>query len=238
MPTFIAKVVIVLGVAGAIGVTHAFLNGPLLLRAKEPEKGTPTPGPKPVPYVPELDNILPGNGDAGSEAADGQSGEGTIPGDLATEPVAPTDTGAQPHAPPPTPAAEGPAAEVDLASLGRDVTLAEAHAVYTKEARQGLAQFIDARPPEEYQAGHIAGSTNIVPNNFRNGTPQKVKNYLDPSQRIVVYCSGGDCDASHQVARFMSLAGFDRVHIFTEGFDAWQVAHSKDVQRGADPFGG
>jgi rhodanese-related sulfurtransferase len=71
--------------------------------------------------------------------------------------------------------------------------------------------FLDARIQPEYDAGHI-------------GTPaaDEAMKALDASQPVVIYCGGGDCDASKNVAILLQQAGFKQVHIIEKGFPEWK----------------
>ena len=44
----------------------------------------------------------------------------------------------------------------------------------------------------------------------------------DPSQPIVVYCSGGECEDSHMLATKLHMAGFDNALVYKDGFPDWQ----------------
>lgn len=228
VPSLMVKVGVLLGASCAIGLGHALIHDPIKLRPDQPAgKPREAGGPKPVPFDTALQETINRMAEEPGEET-GASGETPGVGE---------GPGPVPSVTPPR--ATGPKAPaIDPATLGVEINLSQARWIYEYEVRKGQAQFLDARPANEYLAGHVTNSMHVIPGNFRNGIPQKVKDFLDPSQRIVVYCSGGDCDASHQVATFMSAAGFDRVHIFVDGFDAWAGAHPGDVQKGPDPFEG
>ena len=48
--------------------------------------------------------------------------------------------------------------------------------------------------------------------------------FLDKSQWIVIYCGGGDCDASHNLAQFLGLVGYNKCLIMKVGYPAWAQA--------------
>ncbi len=56
----------------------------------------------------------------------------------------------------------------------------------------------------------------------------------DKSKEIIVYCHGGDCDLSLQVAKALQEAGYAHVGIFTGGWPDWQKA-GYPVAKGAEP---
>ncbi|CAN5353234.1 hypothetical protein BH09SUM1_BH09SUM1_25120 [soil metagenome] len=86
---------------------------------------------------------------------------------------------------------------------------------------QGTANIIDARPIDQYREGHIPGAYHLDPAAFRAGRPELV-DMLPTDLPIVIYCSGGDCDASHQVQKFLKSYGFTKLEVFDGGFPEWQ----------------
>lgn len=91
--------------------------------------------------------------------------------------------------------------------------------------------FLDARIDEEFDAGHVPQAFHL--NSALFGTPAAADamKALDPTQRVVIYCGGGDCDASKNLAILLQGAGYNRVHIFEAGFPAW-VEKGFPVEKG------
>jgi rhodanese-related sulfurtransferase len=89
---------------------------------------------------------------------------------------------------------------------------------------RGDVPFLDARRTSVYRAGHIAGSRPF--SIWESDVDDKVKQFFneghDPSQPIVVYCSGGDCEDSHMLAVKLHMAGFDNALVYKDGFPDWQ----------------
>jgi 3-mercaptopyruvate sulfurtransferase SseA len=86
--------------------------------------------------------------------------------------------------------------------------------------------FIDARSAEEYAEGHIQGAHNIdfeyADDQTFNMQIDSLKKLAGPSDPIITYCSGTECDASLQLARYLSdTEGFDNIHIFFGGWTFW-----------------
>jgi rhodanese-related sulfurtransferase len=101
--------------------------------------------------------------------------------------------------------------------------------------QSGTVVFIDARPQHEYEAGHIPFAYLVPPTSLdagRLGDLMEVGG-VDPSQRAVVYCEGGSCDASELVALHLQDMGFTKLHIYVDGFPAWQAA-GHEVETGPD----
>lgn len=83
----------------------------------------------------------------------------------------------------------------------------------------GAARFIDAREPSEYVSGHLRGAIN-VPSNAIYANMDKVTSLIGPGDRVVVYCGGGGCEASHNVADALRRDfGFTNVLIYEKGWE-------------------
>ena len=61
------------------------------------------------------------------------------------------------------------------------------------------ALFVDARKPEEYAQGHIRGAVNLPSSSVFENIQVVIQNVSSPEQLVIVYCGGGECEASHEV---------------------------------------
>ncbi len=95
------------------------------------------------------------------------------------------------------------------------------------------AAVVDARPREEFLAAHVPGAVSLPFAEFSTGRPQAL-DFLPTDSPIVIYCSGGDCDASHKVATMLGSFGFSQTVLFDPGFPAWEQA-GLPVEKG-DPL--
>jgi len=94
------------------------------------------------------------------------------------------------------------------------------------EARQlfdsGEYVFVDARSPEDFEAGHIPGAVSLPV-----GQPEeRVAAFLErypPEASIITYCSGRTCQDSHHLAEFLLEFGYDNVTVFIDGFPGWEA---------------
>ncbi len=80
---------------------------------------------------------------------------------------------------------------------------------------------IDARRPEDFAKGHIAGSINIFPYLEESEYISKILS-IPKDKTIIIYCDGGTCDLSHEVAK--TLTGnfaFHKVFIYQDGWEEW-----------------
>jgi rhodanese-related sulfurtransferase len=122
-------------------------------------------------------------------------------------------------------------APFDPFALGTEIGTDDAYELWLT----GEVAFIDARPQKDYVAGHIPYSY-LVPaesiDHGRLGDMMEIA-FVDPSWRVVVYCEGGSCDASHLVALTLQDMGFTMIHIDIDGFPAWEAA-GYEVETGPD----
>lgn len=112
-----------------------------------------------------------------------------------------------------------PAPQPQAVTLGLDITLEQA-----KMLVDAGAHVVDARAREEFEAGHIDNAFWLPANLFYEGKAQDALNFMDPSRRIVIYCGGGACDASHNTAKMLQENGFKLTHVLTDGYPAWAAA--------------
>jgi rhodanese-related sulfurtransferase len=112
-----------------------------------------------------------------------------------------------------------------------EITSAQAKALF-----DGGAVFIDARRSAAYRDGHVRGSRSISV--WESDADAKVKAFYDEGHDanapIVVYCSGGDCEDSHELARKLWGVTFDNVCVYRDGFPDWEK-RGWPVSRGDAP---
>jgi rhodanese-related sulfurtransferase len=87
---------------------------------------------------------------------------------------------------------------------------------------KGDVLFVDARSQNDYENGHIAGAISLPIGQFEKRIGFFLNRY-PPEQPIVTYCSGRNCEDSHELARFLSDVGFTNVRFFIDGFPAWEA---------------
>ncbi len=86
----------------------------------------------------------------------------------------------------------------------------------------GSFLFVDARSPEDYEAGHIREAISLPIGQF----DEVIHDFLDqytPETRIVTYCSGRNCGDSHQLAQILLDFGYSRVNVLIDGFSEWKA---------------
>ncbi len=80
---------------------------------------------------------------------------------------------------------------------------------------------IDARHPDDYNKGHIPNAINIFPQQDEAVFVGQLLQ-LSREKTIVIYCDGGTCDLSHEVAHPLVYSfGFTRVFLYESGWEEW-----------------
>lgn len=86
--------------------------------------------------------------------------------------------------------------------------------------------FIDARTPEEFECGTIAGSVNVP---FDNLPEEDLRSYIDSvlggtarNHHLIIFCSGEECEVSLHLARNMQALGYTNLSIFYGGYREWE----------------
>ena len=94
------------------------------------------------------------------------------------------------------------------------------------EARQlfdsGEYVFVDARSPEDFEAGHIPGAVSLPVGQSEERVAAFLERY-PPEASIITYCSGRTCQDSHHLAEFLLEFGYDNVTVFIDGFPGWEA---------------
>jgi rhodanese-related sulfurtransferase len=101
-----------------------------------------------------------------------------------------------------------------------DISLIEAKKLFFQKA----AVFIDARPKEDFEKGHIKGAKSL-PWHDVDQRFMAVTGNLSLDTTIITYCDGQACELSRHLANFLIDAGFSHVRILLNGWTKWRNAH-------------
>jgi len=104
------------------------------------------------------------------------------------------------------------------------ITTAQAKVFHDRLFAQGDVVFVDARNRDEFEAAHISASLHIPPDAFFGGQLPPEMDMAPKSYTIVVYCGGGECDASKLVALRFKEQAYSTVYVYQEGFAGWTAA--------------
>lgn len=152
-----------------------------------------------VALIPETGNAVAKSvRDAGSDAA---AGARTVQGNPASS------SAANPGPPVPTSEelSEGEVTQDRLAGL----------------LDAGRIVLIDARSPEEYERGHIAGAVNI-PYDQLIGYYDTLRDRVPMDAYVVCYCESYTCDTSDNLATELRLMGYRNVVVYKGGWEEWE----------------
>lgn len=83
--------------------------------------------------------------------------------------------------------------------------------------------FLDTRTEEDYRDGHVRGALSLPEPDLETRFPD-VEPFLPADTRIILYCTGPDCDMAEKVAAFLLKMGRRNLMIMASGFAAWKAA--------------
>jgi len=106
------------------------------------------------------------------------------------------------------------------AAVRRDIEINDVH-LGKKIYDEGKTVFVDAREPDRYIEGHIKGAVLLPARQTDDFLEEFIAKY-DPSTPIVTYCSGRECDDSHELARFLAEMGYTDVRVMVDGYPGWE----------------
>jgi rhodanese-related sulfurtransferase len=86
----------------------------------------------------------------------------------------------------------------------------------------GAYLFVDARSREDYDSGRIRGAVSLPVGQFEDGINEFLDQYA-PETGIVTYCSGRNCEDSHQLAQLFLDFGYARVNVMIDGYPGWKA---------------
>ena len=96
------------------------------------------------------------------------------------------------------------------------ITLEEAEGLFS----EGEALFIDSRPKEAFQEGHILGAVNIPFEEYKKEEALDLI-FLPPEGTVVIYCDGNECNSSVELSKVLHQKGLLDIRIFFGGWVEW-----------------
>ncbi len=79
---------------------------------------------------------------------------------------------------------------------------------------------IDARRSSQFIAAHIPNAINICPLEEESILMDKIFS-LPENKKYIIYCDGGNCDLSHDIANILVNLGFKNVFMYEGGWAEW-----------------
>ncbi len=102
---------------------------------------------------------------------------------------------------------------------GLSLSLADAGALH----ESGEAIFLDARPKDWFEAGHIKDARNLPAERVEELYEEVLKGVPEDAP-IITYCDGESCDLSHELAWELMIRGYTNVHVLINGWTLWNEA--------------
>jgi rhodanese-related sulfurtransferase/predicted transcriptional regulator len=96
-----------------------------------------------------------------------------------------------------------------------------------RRLRKGEIVLVDVRPPEEYEAGHIAGARSIPIAELEGRLSE-----LPADREVVAYCRGPFCAYAHEAVRRIQASG-RRARRLRDGWPEWRLAGKPTRRAGA-----
>lgn len=119
---------------------------------------------------------------------------------------------------PPTAAATTSSANSQTASAPSEKPGVVTMEIALQHLAAGTAHFIDAREAKEYAEGRLRGAINL-PSSAIFQNSEAVLSVIPPDAKVIVYCGGGDCEASHTVSDTLRQDfGYTDVSIYENGW--------------------
>jgi rhodanese-related sulfurtransferase len=84
--------------------------------------------------------------------------------------------------------------------------------------------WVDARPSDEFERGHIPDAISINEDRWGEALPEFLAKQWSPDKKIVVYCSAASCNLAEDVARRLRNEAKlpNEIRILKGGWEAWQ----------------
>ncbi len=83
------------------------------------------------------------------------------------------------------------------------------------------AVFVDARSYETFIEGHIKNAVSIPTGEFVKFI-EDFKTKYPVTTPLITYCSGRECNDSHELAQYLMAEGYINVKVFIDGYPEWE----------------
>ncbi|MCB1226991.1 MAG: rhodanese-like domain-containing protein [Verrucomicrobiales bacterium] len=104
-----------------------------------------------------------------------------------------------------------------------------------REEWAGEVMWLDARPTDQYEAGHIPGARLLNEQGFDNQLFELLDQLQTSDRPVVLYCGGESCQASRKIRQHLvETFPLENVWVLKGGWKAWQAAGG-EIQVGGEP---
>ncbi len=85
------------------------------------------------------------------------------------------------------------------------------------------ALWVDARPADEFERGHVPGAVSLNEDRWSEALPEFLATHWSPEKKIVVYCSAASCNLAEDVRRRLREEAKlpNDIRILKGGWEAW-----------------
>jgi 3-mercaptopyruvate sulfurtransferase SseA len=96
------------------------------------------------------------------------------------------------------------------------------------ERWKGDVIWLDARPRDQFEAGHIPGARILNEQEFDNQLLEMLDTLQTTTKTVVIYCGGQKCEASRHVReKLLTMVPVENCFILKGGWPAWKDAQGK-----------
>lgn len=93
-----------------------------------------------------------------------------------------------------------------------------------QERWQGKVLWIDARPAEVFEKGHIPGAMLLNEQGFMEQSLALLDVLQTTTLPVIIYCGGEKCEASREVKRrLLEVVPLDECYVLKGGWPAWMA---------------
>jgi len=90
---------------------------------------------------------------------------------------------------------------------------------------QGSVLWLDARPRDQYEKGHIPGALLLNEQEFDTQLLELLDTLQTTTKPVILYCGGERCEASRKVReKLLAAVPLDQCLVLKGGWPAWQAA--------------
>ncbi len=91
--------------------------------------------------------------------------------------------------------------------------------VVLKHLAEQSAYFIDARELHDFEAGHLIGAIHLPSSDIYGNIDNVMAVVPTPDQMLIVYCGGGQCEASKNVGQVLRDFKYTNVWLYEKGWE-------------------
>lgn len=96
---------------------------------------------------------------------------------------------------------------------------------------QGEVLWIDARPRDQYETGHVPGALLLNEQEVNQLLQEHFEKLQDNQKPVIVYCGGEACQASRKMKEYLKeRLPIEEIHVLHGGWKAWSAKHGAGVK--------